>query len=126
MNILLYRNNDDKITKKLWKIILETAPNYSAEKYYKIGDLNNRLRQQRDFPTIILISADGKREFQRLLILRELFKDTKIILVLPDRDKNHISMAHSFFPRYLTYIDGNFEDVKAVLGKMLEKYPPKC
>lgn len=126
MEILLYRNYDDKITKKLWKIILETAPNYTTKKYYKISDLNSKLRKQRDYPTIILISAKTKRDLKALLEFQDLFKDTSIIIVLPDRDQKNISMAHSFFPRYLTYIDESFDDVKAVLSKMVKKYTRKC
>ena len=44
----------------------------------------------------------------------------RLILILPDREKGTISKGHLFRPRYLTYADGDFLDVAAVLAKMID------
>ncbi|MBU0767596.1 MAG: hypothetical protein KJ687_00670 [Proteobacteria bacterium] len=45
----------------------------------------------------------------------------RIILILPDGDNETTTMGHTLFPRYLTYADGVFKDVEAVLKKMIQQ-----
>jgi hypothetical protein len=120
MNILLYGRPEDKITEKLWNIILEFADKNSAEKYNTILNLAKRLRLDRNDPKIVLLSATSKQELQQIVALKELLSDTRIILILPDGDQDTISMAHKLYPRFLSYIDSNFDDVKEVVSKMVE------
>ncbi|MCJ7779472.1 MAG: hypothetical protein MUQ27_01475, partial [Acidimicrobiia bacterium] len=47
--------------------------------------------------------------------IRDLLDRIRIILILPDRNKDTINKGHTLFPRFLTYVDGNFDWVTAVL-----------
>jgi len=54
-----------------------------------------------------------------MLGIRDLLAETKIILLLPDRKRATVSKGHNLYPRFLTYMDGDFSDVAAVLQKMV-------
>ena len=54
-----------------------------------------------------------------MLSLRKLLSDLRLILILPDRDRDTVMSAHALRPRFLTYADGNLDDIAAVLRKML-------
>ena len=67
---------------------------------------------------IVLLTARTKKELKELIGLREFLSDIRVILILPDRDHETISDAHALYPRFITYIDGDYSDLKAVLTKM--------
>jgi hypothetical protein len=49
-----------------------------------------------------------------------MFRDVKILLVLPDTEEETIAMAHRFRPRYVTCVTGNLSALGAVVTKMRE------
>jgi hypothetical protein len=63
--------------------------------------------------------ASSREDLEAILSIVELFYDLRIILILPDRKKETISKGLKLYPRYLSYADGDFSDVAAVLEKML-------
>jgi hypothetical protein len=54
--------------------------------------------------------------------MSNLFRNSRIILIAPDRDKETIAIAHRLRPRLLTYIDSDFADVFTVLANMIGDY----
>lgn len=54
-----------------------------------------------------------------LIEYREWLGDRRLILVLPDDDIETISQGHALRPRFVTYVESDFIDISAVLGKML-------
>lgn len=85
-----------------------------------LGSLSQRLRRIEDRPSVLILFAMDERDLSELLAMRALFRDLRIILLLPDRERETISKGHSLMPRFLAYCDGNFRDVAAVLNKMLK------
>jgi len=71
-----------------------------------------------DQPIVVLV-AGTKRDLGKISDMRVLFEDLPLILVLPDRRKETAALGHTLRPRYVSYRDGDFEDVAAVLGRML-------
>ena len=68
---------------------------------------------------IAVLEANSMDELKDLVSLHDLFLDIRIILILPDRERETISNAHKLRPRFLAYADSDFESVKVVLKKML-------
>jgi len=119
MNVLFYGPKNDKSTKELCKVVFEGVPKSKTEKCSTLADLTRRLRQPQNNIGIALLTAKTKKDLEDLVALRELLSDIRVILILPDRDHDTISMAHALYPRFLSYIDRDFDEVKAVLSKML-------
>ncbi|MBF0510583.1 MAG: hypothetical protein HQK57_16890 [Deltaproteobacteria bacterium] len=54
-----------------------------------------------------------------LLLIRDLLLDVKMILILPDKEENTVAVGHALYPRYMTYADGDLQDVVEVIKKCL-------
>jgi hypothetical protein len=44
----------------------------------------------------------------------------KTIVILPDSNPDTVAKGHILRPRFLSYCDGDFQDVAAVLSRMIE------
>jgi hypothetical protein len=51
-------------------------------------------------------------------LLRRLLIEIYIVLVIPDRKKSTIKLAHLLLPRFLSLANSDFTDLKIVLDKM--------
>ncbi|MBI9083600.1 MAG: hypothetical protein JEZ11_08375 [Desulfobacterales bacterium] len=72
--------------------------------------------------TIALLFADDHQELARLLSIRDLLDDFRIVLVLPEYHKELVSLGHQLRPRFVGFAEGGLEDVAAVLQKMMKKH----
>jgi len=119
MDLLFYANDTEDIGKPLWNLYLDLDGNHKGEFYLTIDDLAGRLRRPKGDHSIAVLLAAGRKDLEELLAIQDLLDRTRIILILPDRNKDTINKGHTLFPRFLTYVDGNFDWVTAVLEKML-------
>ena len=71
--------------------------------------------------TIAVLLAHSKKELQSLLSIRDLISDVRVIVVLPDRKDDTIKKGFRLYPRLVTYVDGDFVLVAAVLKKMIAR-----
>ena len=68
--------------------------------------------------SIAVLSASNRGELQQMQLLRELLTEIYVILVIPDRMKSTIELAHLLLPRFLSQIDSDFTDLSQVVNKM--------
>jgi len=74
-----------------------------------------------------VILAPGRKILLELQDLDQMLERLRVILILPDADPQTIARGHNLRPRYLSNIQSDFQDVAAVLRKMLafpEFYAP--
>jgi hypothetical protein len=119
MSVLYFASVVDGIGGKLEAVVESLVPMKEIEVYRKLDDVTHRLRQYRNNLTLAVIFAANQAELANILSLGELLRDLRVILVLPDRERDTIKKGHTLRPRYLAYADGDFSDVAAVLNKML-------
>jgi hypothetical protein len=127
MRLLFYAPVSEGAGERLQKVIKESVPKnkVNVEVYRNIENLSRRLRQPaEDLPIAVLLAA-RREDLLDILSVRDLLCDVRIILILPDRDENTISLGHTLRPRFLSYTDSDFADVFAVLEKCLESYAIK-
>ena len=120
MNLLFYTNVMHEAGERLRGVIETLVPYERIEIHRTIDSLTLRLHQPGDNPAVAVILVGSKEELSGILALRDLLWDARIILILPDREDDTVAGGHALRPRLLTYADGNFVEVAAVLGKMLE------
>ena len=119
MTILFYAPKSGQWLEALQSCIKGVVPKKEIDIIRTARGLSRRLsRPGFDLDVIVLI-IPTKNEFKNILSFRHLLLDRRIILILPDSDDNTIRHAHSLFPRFIDYVDGNKSDVSAVLQKML-------
>ncbi len=87
-----------------------------------INSFKTRLKQVSKYAEeIFILFADSEKRLVELTSLIDLIENKRIILVLPNKSKVVLSMAHHFFPRYFTYINDTYTDLLAVIDKMTNK-----
>ncbi len=129
MAVLIWSNMKNGALAELRKKLDSMIPKDELEVYRSIASLDLRLRQPKDNITVALLLATSKKDLKDILTLRGLLDDLRTILIIPDRKKETIARGHSLRPRYLSYADGDFDDVMAVLQTMMGRIytrEPNC
>ena len=85
-----------------------------------IDGLSARLHQPKDDAFVAVLMAKSRKELLYFLSILNLFRDIRIILVVPDRNRETIALAHQLRPNFLCYKNSDFTEVIAVLDKMLQ------
>ncbi|MEE8554017.1 MAG: hypothetical protein V3S72_12015 [Desulfobacterales bacterium] len=118
-DVILYSMFLEGTGGQLRKMIEDVVPNENTEIYNTIDTLGKRLRRPSYNIAVAVLLFSGREELRDVLSIRHLFDNIKIILILPDRKNETILLGHKLRPRFLSYTDGDFKDVAAVLKKML-------
>ncbi len=118
-NVIFYRMFAEGTGGQLQTMIEDVVPNENAEICSTIDMLAQRLRRPSYNVAVVVLLIGGREELWDVLSIRHLFDNIKIILILPDRKDETIAIGHKLRPRFLSYTDGDFIDVAAVLKKML-------
>ncbi|MCP4023743.1 MAG: hypothetical protein GY729_18000 [Desulfobacteraceae bacterium] len=118
MKIILYETDPNS---KISRIIQDRIFKLNMETHLSIKSLSQLLRKPMNRVWIAILFAATKEELIQLHSMRELFEDIKIILILPDRTKDTLSLGLQLNPRYFTYTDSDIGDVAAVVENMIQK-----
>lgn len=121
MKVLFYSSSKTKVCKRALKTILTIIPEDFLEAYHTIRSLSGRLMEPLGDLSIAILWISNQKEFSSLLTIKDLLKDIRIILILPDREKTTVSKGHHLGARFSTYKDNDFSDVVAIIKNMVEK-----
>lgn len=125
MNLVLYENGMSIAGKRLLSRLSNLFHNNRAEIYHTIDSLSNRLRQPGKNHVVAVLLASDWNDLSGLFTIRDLLRDLRTIVILPDQERETILRGHELFPRFLSYADGNFGDVAVVAERMLEIGDPE-
>jgi len=118
MQLLFYSSGDDQAEKRLEAAVHKVIPESKIELFKRLDDLRERLRMPVEPDSIAVLSASNREELQQMQVLCRLLIEIYVVLVIPDRKKSTIELAHLLLPRFLSRISSNFTDLKIVLNKM--------
>ena len=118
MQLLFYSSGDDQNNKRLEAAVYKVIPESKIELFKKLDDFKERLRRPIEPDSIAVLSASNQEELQGMQLLRELLTEIYVILVIPDRKKSTIELAHLLLPRFLSQKNDNFIDFSKVLNRM--------
>jgi hypothetical protein len=118
MKIILYLPWTDGIGKRLFGMIEKLVVADEIEIFRTVDSLARRLKQPVFDLKITVLLTTTRQELSEILLIKDLFQDIRIILILPDGDSETLSMGHTLYPRFISYIDSDFEDVAVALSKM--------
>jgi hypothetical protein len=121
MNLLVYAAKSDGVAQHLQQVIEEIVPKEKLEIYRNFNSLSYRLQQPMNGLKVAIFLASSDQDLTDFLSLQDLLSELRIILILPDREPSTFAKGHKLGPRYMTHDDSDFKDVKAVLGKMIDR-----
>jgi hypothetical protein len=97
-------------------------PFAATEAARSLNDLGKQLLPRADESRpIAIVLAPTKADLQSLLKVRELFENTRLILVLSDADEETVALGHRMRPRFIGYLTNGFTEIAAVVRKMVSE-----
>ena len=91
MNVIFYANQSSAQRERLQKVIEMLVPRERIESYLTMECLEKRLHQPVSEPMVFVLQISRMQELMKLLELRDYLIDRKLILILPDEDRETIS-----------------------------------
>jgi hypothetical protein len=120
--MIFYSSTGGNTEERLQKAIEAVIPGRKRELCRTIDDLWGKLLLPKNDLIIALLLAEKRDDLVELVSMSNLFRDTRIILIAPDREKETVALAHLLRPRLLSYVDSDFTDVFTVLTKIIADY----
>ena len=124
MDLVLYSPVNGSAEERLQRVIASVLPAWGmgGAVCRTLDDLSERLLQPKNDLTITCLLAAKKEDIEELLPMSNLFRNTRVILIVPDWDKETLAAAHQLRPRLLTHSDSDFAEVFTVLTKRMGDY----
>jgi hypothetical protein len=121
MNIVFYANGKDEVvSKRLQKVIERTVPQERLEIFQTYKDFSKRIQRLPRKIEVAVLLAQSNDQLLELVSLKDYLEDIRIILILPNMERETISKGHLLRPRFVDCTRENFSTVGAVLEKMIE------
>ena len=119
--IIFFSTSCGEVEERLMRTIEAVAVGMNIKTYRTIDSLSEGLRQPRNWDdvAILLTSSRVELHYLNLISLRTLLWDMRTIVILPDSNPETVAKGHILRPRFLSYCDGDFMDVAAVLSRMI-------
>ncbi len=118
MRLILYAPPLNTAGQRLLQIVRSLGAEKRHEFYATIKKLDARLRRPMGSASVAVLCPANNDDLAALIAIRHLLRDLRVILVLPDGQAQTISDGHALRPRFVSYADGDFSDVAAVVVKM--------
>jgi hypothetical protein len=90
-----------------------------------MDDLFLHLRSMENRPHVVVLSLDDKSSLVSMVESRELFSDVSIVLLLPNQDKDLLTLAHRLRPRFIDFFGSSRDGLVSVLKKLTRPGPGK-
>jgi hypothetical protein len=120
-NILLYTAPSHRIGSRLKKSIQSISIDNNIIVVTKLEVLSQILHKPLNGVDAAVIFHATRKGMVDLLHFRDELLRLPVILILPDQKNETIANGHSFRPRFLSYMDSDFSDVRDVFQKILGK-----
>jgi len=118
-NIILYSKTKNGTGARLQEAVEASLPRANVETFHTISQLSDRLHKPAlNFPIVVLLAVN-REDLESIVVIQDLLFDFRIVLVLPDKDDDTLALGHTLRPRFVSYQDSSFQDVGAVLSKMI-------
>jgi hypothetical protein len=103
---------------KIYRLILILDRRIFFEIFRTLDSLEERILQHNKISPAVVLYIAQKKDLHDLVNRGNTFKNTKLIMILPDHEKATINLAQTFSPDFLTFADSDFSDIRVSLSSM--------
>lgn len=96
----------------------KVIPPSQIEPFKTLREFGERLRKPVEPDSIAVLSVSDLEELRLMQPLRGLLTEIYVVLVIPDRKKSTIELAHLLLPRFISQTKDDYVDLGKVLDKM--------
>lgn len=118
MKTIFYSNDINEIRMKLDDSTYDQIQDINVEIVGSLEDLTKQMSQPLNHVSVIVAWIHKKTELKSMVALLPLIENSRVILVLPDREQQTMSIGVKLKPSFISYRDNNFEDIITVLKKI--------
>ena len=119
MDLIIYSTVSEEHQKRIDDLVNTFLPQGEIEVFRSLDDLSQKLKQPAQAESVAVLAPGSREDLLQILSRHYLLRDLRIVLIAPDHDVETVAIAHKLRPRYLTYLNGDFGDLAAVLLKMI-------
>ena len=116
--IALFSPSGNDAEKRLLAALEGIVPGVTLKTNRTPDSLQRRLLSGGSRSLNVVLLAATNQDLMSVLPLRELLLGFRVIVVLPDSDDHTLALGWGMWPRFLSYADGDFQDVAGVLNKI--------
>lgn len=117
--LLVYAKTRTGIAQAMKQRLNGRSTRAGLECYSNLQDLLQRLHQPPLNLRIGVLSICSEAELDRLVSIKELLADMRLVLVLPDNHSRTLSKAHALAPRFITFDGAGMTPLVSVVEKMM-------
>lgn len=121
MKLILYCNEINRYVAELLARIEASLPGHELVLCWSHRDLLHNLAVLNYDLFAAVIVASGPNDLAELRAAADPTGSPPLVLILPDREKETISRGHELRPRFLSWPEGNMDEIVAVLRKLMKK-----
>lgn len=118
-NVLLFSTQVSIPENEVIKSLVGWIPPQKVKIYKNMRNLLMKLQKPLAQKPVLILFVSGQEDLDTLISHKRLLNDIPLILILPERGSQMIARGHNLRPRFLSYHDGDMNEVKGVLKKML-------
>lgn len=120
MDLIVYSNEGNKNGERIMEAVRRTGSELRTDLFRSIADLVRKVKRGKRDLSVVILCASTREELAAILAIRDLLRDLRMILILPDRESSTLAQGLTLRPRFFSFVDADFNDVSAVLARMLK------
>lgn len=120
MSVIYYNSMNNSSAERLQKILECEGLGERVERHKTIEGLSHRLCRANHGQDIAVILVGEISEIHLILSIKQLLHDLRVILILPNTSTEFVSAAYKLHPRFISYLDSDFNEVAIVLRRMIK------
>jgi hypothetical protein len=118
MSVLIYASEHGQADERFELDVVRRVPFGIQQRFHTVEDLVQGLRETRGDERLLVCLARSSRELAGLCAVSRFIERVRLILIVPDQERETIAMAHSLYPRFLGFMDNGYAEVGEVLARM--------
>lgn len=119
MEILFYFSATNDTGDELKSIMEKLTPPVAFRVFRNWEIFSKVLMRPKEKETVVVVLISQREELLDAVSIRDLIHEYRLILILPDKEEQTVSLGHSLRPNFMTYKNGNLHQLEVVLKKML-------
>jgi hypothetical protein len=119
--MLVHAGTTKSEQKEIHDILAELPLEFVVDVVDDLESLALGAMQHRGEDRVALICVSFKDQLHQLINMRDLLSDFILVLILPDLDRETLSIARRLNPRYIAQTGQEITQVRAVLKHVLER-----
>ncbi len=121
MKTVLYADSIDNTGKRVENIIHTQVPRIQVKTCNSINLFSELFRQPLNNISVAILLITSKDELVQFNLIKTFLDNIRVILILPDRQKNTLALGHKLKTSFISYVDNDLQGVVSVLEQIQRK-----